>query len=207
MTQNMNHTRKTITNHFLLIFAAIFTFINIANGNDSKQTINNNDVVDSKTELSDTMSSVYFTPDFTVKNVLNDSILLSIKQMLLDGCKIKHYKKYKMDSIESVNNTKPKKDILNVGWFDEDYNKIESAFHYEMISIFILTKGYVIGDTISVTIDAVGEEDLITDCKNITFKTVLEHKNIAVFKDIFYVEGEDEQVIINPIWENRCDCK
>jgi len=115
---------------------------------------------------------------------------------------------------EKSADTTGKKQILSVAWIDENYDNVNSMGRGELISMAILTKGYTVGDTIRVTIGSQDDETqedettLVDDvpCHDITFIGIQNYEDMAVLKDIFTIEGEEEKMVIQPAWKERYEC-
>lgn len=115
---------------------------------------------------------------------------------------------------EKSADTTGKKQILSVAWIDENYDKVNSMGRGELISMAILTKGYAVGDTIRFTIGSQDDETqedettLVDDvpCHDITFIGIQNYEDMAVLKDIFTIEGEEEKMVIQPAWKGRYEC-
>lgn len=133
----------------------------------------------------------------------NDSSLVDLKEILKE--EFRSSKKY----TEKSSDTSGEKQILSVIWMDTRFNKISSISRSELISLAVLTKGYQIGDTIRVTIASDDDASLLADepCHNVIFTGIQEFEDMAVLKDIFTVEGAEEQMVILPAWKNRYRCK
>ncbi len=141
-------------------------------------------------------------PNVNIKN--EDSIITSIKEELTEA--YHQTEKYK----KNLQDNSVKKRILGVGWFDSEFNKVSSTILGEKISIIVLTKGYEMGDEVKVTIDSEDGESLLiseTKCNEVTFLGNVNYENLAVLKGIFTVQGEKEQLMIEPEWKNRYICK
>ena len=133
----------------------------------------------------------------------NRKTVLDIRQSLVDEYQNSDQNQQKtMGSIEQ-------KHILNVGWFDTDFNKIETTSKAQPISIAVLTQGYAIGDAMEITIDSTDGKSLIAGrkCKEITFLGTVNYENLALLQNLFSVQGKTEQLIIDPKWQDRHICK
>ena len=129
--------------------------------------------------------------------------IFEIKNQLFE--KYKKSDKYKIKELKPIN----EKQILNVGWFDTQFNEVTATMKGELISIAVLTKGYQIGDKIEITIDSEEGESLMEGekCNEITFIGKVNFENFAFLKNIFFVEGEKEQIVISKEWKDKYICK
>lgn len=132
---------------------------------------------------------------------LADSIV-ELKERLLSGASAEKRKIF-LDSDTA-------KVIVNVNWLGFDLGSVSTFSPGEPISIGVLTKGYKIGEKVEITIDSKDDESsLMADkpCSAITFIGYVNFENLALLKDVFSVEGEEEKIVILPKWENQYRCK
>ena len=128
--------------------------------------------------------------------------VLDIRQLLTDEYLSSDQSKQKTMGLSE------QKHILNVGWFDADFNKVETIGKSNPISIAVLTKGYAIGDDMKITIDSKDGKSLTAGrkCKEITFLGTVNYENIALLQNLFSVQGKNEQLIIDTKWQDRYIC-